>query len=148
MNVFEKMTYNHGIFIREGGHGMRSYAVGARAGDASMYTYIYIYSYVKYIIYIQNKKLSLYLSLLYIYIYIYIYIYMAWVSPAECICVFFHLFRWPAGNAQQRSVLKSLIFYIFAKIPPPRPTFSKNTLAKGMRMLFWSPNVRPGAWGA
>jgi len=85
--------------------------------------HIYIYSYVKYIIYIQNKKLSLYLSLLYIYI----YIYMAWVSPAECICVFFHLFRWPAGNAQQRSVLKSLIFYIFAKIPPKTDLFKEYT---------------------
>ena len=88
MNVFEKMTYNHGIFIREGGHGMRSYAVGARAGDASMYTYIYIYSYVKYIIYIQNKKLSLYLSLLYIYIYIYIWHGSPLLSAYVCFFIF------------------------------------------------------------
>ena len=56
---------------------------------------------------------------------------MAWVSPAECICVFFHLFRWPAGNAQQRSVLKSLIFYIFAKIPPPKTYLFKEYASEG-----------------
>ena len=60
---------------------------------------------------------------------IYIYIYMAWVSPAECICVFFHLFRWPAGNAQQRSVLKSLIFEA-VDAPTPQlliPTYPPQT---------------------